>query len=460
MKFLALILISILVHDDALALDPKQARSTAISHIAVTLPAVRTQGSAQEKYWNIRRKAFQTALVSILNEKSYLTSTAINNEFLSTEDPETVARFLDKKEQDGLLILEIRNTLFRVSLRGPTGKFLAQWFHPTNAPLEKNEEVQLVKQITDSIIESFPYQGVVTKVGSGAVQINLGKKHNVQVGSVLNVYDYEGESPSFNSYKTYLGKIQVTKVGDKAAVAKPGRNTESIHSFAKVETIVSNQKKLQDTTERNQKGFFVGLGYHYMLLDSQTPSDNLSKQRRYRINLSPFYHLQTGYGPVNIGFTYGNTNSDSNFVTFMSGQLYYDFFEWPLGDTGAFALLGSGGVTYTDYKVTHQANPVITSFTTYSPFADFSLIYKLTGNTRFFGGMQLYYPTFSKDEVNGEGTPTTSYGFGFNGGLRVYVSPSVAFEGIIGSKYSNWVVAGRALQEIQFGTTFQGFYFF
>ncbi len=430
-----------------------------MTQAGVTIPFIRVKDTSAEKYWNIRKLAFQQAIVTLLNEKSYLVTSQVEAQVESTAPPQVAANSLKGKNINGLLVLEVRDQVFRVSLRGPAGQPLAQWAYPTSAPLNKLEEVKLVKTITDAIVESFPYQGVVTKSGSGGVLINLGKKHSIQPGTILNVYEYEGDSPSFNSPKNYLGKIEVTKVSENAAVARPSGKTQNLHNFAKVETIVASGAS-QESGAATRDSFFIGAGARYMLLDSQTPNDASSKQRRFRINLSQFYHLQTGYGPVSLGFDYGNVTSDGNLVTFMSGQLDWELFETALSESGDFTFQFSLGANYTDYKVTLPRAPVVASFTSYSPVADLSLLYRLTGNTRFFGGVQIYYPGFSSDAVNGASTPASSYGAGFDGGLRVYASPSVAFEGNVGSKYMNWVADGKALQEIQFGTTFQGFYFF
>ncbi|MBF0439357.1 MAG: tetratricopeptide repeat protein [Magnetococcales bacterium] len=84
---------------------------------------------------------------------------------------------------------------------------------------------QWAEQIAQKIKEKFPLQGRIVKIKPDEVIINLGQRHAVTEGMIFNVLG-DGEAIDLGDGEVMqdiepIGKIQVTRVQEKAAFAKP-----------------------------------------------------------------------------------------------------------------------------------------------------------------------------------------------------------------------------------------------
>jgi hypothetical protein len=414
--------------------------------------------------WKIRSRVLQDAVTESINNKSYLEALPTNVDFGTGLSDEKYFKIGEHYKVDGVFAFEARSfssenrsNEIRVVLKsGRNGRTMSAWRFPYKEPLSDPDLKTLAQQIATAIIADFPYIGYVKKVSGKSVLVNLGKKFKATEGTVLQVFEFEDEEPTFSSQKTILGRVMITKVAENGAIARVSRSSGGMHSFAKLEPYQKNANRQLDLSNRYFEDLWVSLGPQFTLLDTSAPDDRISSQRKYRVTLTPFYRLAAGMGPFVARFTYGKGNDEGTQMTYTEADFYYDVLLWDIGEKWK-AYTGLG-VNYAYYSF--ENSPRYVSATQYSPMLDQGFYYQVGPTTRLFLGFQLRYPTFASPILTAEAQPTTSYGLGGYIGLRVQVTPTVAFEGSVLNKLTTWQYTTGKLQEILFTSSFSGIYLF
>ncbi|HEX4926346.1 MAG TPA: hypothetical protein VFV50_19785 [Bdellovibrionales bacterium] len=411
----------------------------------------------------------QQAIVKVLNERSYVDA-SVFNQALSPEDDakKVVALMKTAKEQTAdstlaVLTGEIKDDALKMSLRsGLTGRSLVRWNFPIAAAgKDKTKAASLLQNVVDTIVRDFPYRGYIMFSKGENVQLNLGSRHAIRPGVRLSVFEFEGSKPTFSSPRTSLGEVVITKVSANLAIGKIKSQVAAIKKFAKVDIFVAQIANIQEHEVRYARKAWVATGLDFQFLDTQTPDTPIvMKQRRYKLTLSPFLRVGAGYGRLAAFVSYGSASNESNDVKFLMSQVSAEVIQADLGEDTS--MITSGGLTYSSYSSSQKPGAVapLASVTNYSGLIEQAIHYKVTSSTRFFGYGHLLYPYFSSDPENKEAKAFTSFAFGVGGGLRIYLFPNFAVESQIMTRMSNWTLSEGSIQEIQYGLSLQGIYFF
>lgn len=443
-------------------LDPAQ--ETTVSKVAVArIVPVKGQKPA------VNLDDLQQAIVKVLNERSYVDASVFNQLVGPSDDPKKVVALMKAaKEQTpdttlAVLTGELKDDALKMSLRsGLTGRSLVRWNFPVaSAGKDKTKAAALLQDVVDTIVRDFPYRGYIMFSKGENVQLNLGSRHSIRPGVRLSVFEFEGSKPTFSSPRTSLGEVVITKVSANLAIGKIKTQVADIKKFAKVDIFVAQIANIQEHEVRYARKAWVATGLDFQFLDTQTPDDPVVlKQRRYKLTLSPFIRVGGGYGRFAAFLSYGSASNESNDVKFMLTQLSAEVIQADLGEDTS--MITSGGLTYSSYSSSQKPGAVapLASVTSYSGLIEQAIHYKVTSSTRFFGYGQLFYPYFSSDPENKESSAFTSFAFGVGGGLRIYLFPNFAIESQIMTRMANWTLPNGSIQEIQYGLSLQGVYFF
>lgn len=401
--------------------------------------------------------------MNAINTKSYLEAVATGVDFGTGLSEERYFKIGEHYKVDGVFAFEARafagenrTNEIRVVLRsGKNGRTMSAWRFSYPEPLSNQELQSLAQRISNEIISDFPYVGFIKKVSGKNVLVNLGKKFQAKEGAVYQVFEFEDEEPTFSSQKAVLGRLMITKVAENGAIARISRSSSEMHSFAKIEPYRKTKNSPLDLSNRYFENFWMSLGPQFTLLDTTTPDDNISSQRKYRVTLTPFYRLAAGAGPFVARFTYGKGNDDGAQLTYTEADFYYDVLLLDLGEKikGYTGL----GLNYAYYEIN---SPRFTGATQYSPMIDQGLYFQVSSTTRLFLGIQIRYPTFASSVGTATASPSSSYGVGGYGGLRVQVTPEMAFEGSVLNKLTTWQYTTGKMQEVLFTSSFSGIYLF
>ena len=453
--FFILILLPFRGHTQGRRVD--SAQETTVSKIAVAKFDVEKRKRAP-----IPVDEMQQAITKVLNERSYVDAVILDKVVGPQEDSSRVVDITKARGVDAVLTGEFGADSLKMSLRtGLTGRSLVRWTFPTGSVLkDRSKQAAFLKDIVDTIVRDFPYRGFIMFVKGENVQLNMGSRHAIRPGVRLSVFEFDGQKPTFSSPKTQLGEVVISKVSANLAIGKIKSKSGNIRRFAKVDIFVAQAVNIQEHEVRYSRKAWVGAGFDFQFLDTQTPDGDDMKQRRYKLTLSPFIRVSGGLGRLAGSLSLGSASNDSNSVRFMMFQASYEAFQAELGDETS--MITSAGMTYSNYSASPKAGAAapLVSLTSYSALIEQAVHYKVTASTRFFGFGQLLYPYYATDEINKASAPFTSFGFGVGGGLRIYLFPNFAVESQIATRLSNWSMTGGSIQEIQYGLTLQGVYFF
>ncbi|MEQ1875905.1 MAG: hypothetical protein ABL958_04610 [Bdellovibrionia bacterium] len=403
----------------------------------------------------------QQAITKVLNERSYVEALVLDKVVGPQDDSSKVVDIAKQRQVDAILTGEFAEDALKMSLRsGMTGRSLVRWSFPLSDSI-KGKQQALLKDVVDTIVRDFPYRGYIMFVKGENVQLNMGSRHAIRPGVRLSVFEFEGARPTFSSPKTQLGEVVITKVSSNLAIGKIKVQSGTIRRYAKVDIFVAQIVNIQEHEIRYSRKPWASAGFDFQFLDTQTPDEPLDmKRRRYKLTLSPFIRIGGGFNRMVAFLSLGSASNDSNEVKFMIGQVSAEVFQAELGEETS--MITSAGLTYSNYSATAKPGAIapLVSASSYSGLIEQAVHYKVTASTRFYGFGQLLYPYFSSDDLNKSSSAFTSFGFGVGGGLRIYLFPNVAVESQITTRMSNWSMSTGSVQEIQYGLTLQGVYFF
>jgi hypothetical protein len=433
-------------------------KESAVDRIVVALFKANLKDPRLKKEWETRREDFQQVFALMLGEQSYLEVTTTPSEYELNEDKDMIKDEARETGVDGVLVGEYRGTTLELAVRsGATGRQLARYTIPV-PPLSDRTERQFFTAAVQAVVLGFPYRGFVLATKDERAKLNLGKKQALQVGTKLEVFEFEGLRPSFSSPQRKIGTLRITKINPDSAIAVVTSNSEPIRPYNKVAFAkLATPGEIKAET-RVHTGPWVTAGILYNYLDTQVSSDARTLQHRiYQLPLTPFITAGLGYSRFAANIAFGNASNTSNKVQFVVGDASYEVFPWKLGNK---ALITSLGAHYYSSKVTlntpdQATQPVpypLVSFTNYSGLLSEALSWVTSQQTKLFAEAKLLYPYFSTDAENGSSSAFGSFGFAGEAGLRVDVSKIFSIDGGLTGRFLRIALqTGDGISELQFG---------
>lgn len=436
-------------------------QETAVEEILVPYFIIATKQRDIRTVLAERRERIQQLLTIELNRKSYLEAKTVAREVARNGDVNILRSF--RASSGAVLTGEFDGLILKLSLRSTmSGRSLMDWSIPIPVPLDDSSEKNFLEDIVDSIVTDFPYRGYVISSKDNLVKLNLGKKQALSVGTKLTVFEFEGDDPDFSSPKKNLGDVIITQVAPNEAVGTFRGKSGGVPNFAKVAFEEQKVKSDAYIENRNYSRFWLSAGTEYMYLDTQVSdqTNNSLKRRQYQLSLTPFYKIGGGAGRFQGEASYASAVGDKATVSFILAQFTYEYLRFNFNRWGLVTSIGIGGSQYTSQPKANAVNPPVSTYSA-SVITEQHVQWVASPRTKVFGSLQLKIPTFSNDEINGDGVPFVSYGFRLHGGLRLDLSNLVAVENTISSQVMHYVFQdARALDEGSLGINLKALFKF
>lgn len=435
--------------------DDSPYEDTAVSKVAVAI-----FDTGNEQVSGTELSIIRDGIVRRLNEVSYLTALALNKVFPANANRAQL-RSTKSTGAEGVLVGHFGDGGVRVYLKSQNnGITLKSWFLPSPEKRDAPSLGALASSIADAITRDFPYKGYIMFAKEDKVQINVGNRFNVKPGQRLVVFEFEGEDANFSSFRRRIGEVVITQTSQNLAIAQIVKGRDRIERYNKVDIIQEAEGSIQDFDAKYNRGAFIGAGAEVLISDSASAGEPNLRLRRMKLTLTSFPKLLLGYNRLHITYLTGSTQIDDNTMKITVGTVGYELIRSSSTNFSLPLVLG-GYYSKLETNTNPSSPTALTSSVTYNPFLQWEIHWLLKQNVRFMGFASVAYPVFSNDVTNGNNNSVASFGTGFGGGLRIYLNPKFAVDGLMQSKWTSYSYPNNSgLQELMYGLSLMGIVLF
>lgn len=431
--------------------NQEKEKETAIDTIIVA--PFRVRNAENRLILGNRQQDVQKGIIQIINQRSYLAAESTFSEIAIAGAVSELKNLINNNPYSAVLAGEFRSQSLKLSLRRTTtGKTLQTWTLPLPSKLTDQTLKDYTVEIAQTVILGIPFRGFIVDKKGRQVKINLGKAQQIKQGDLLDVFEFEGEKPNYQSNKRKLGQLRVMRIAPQAAITEIQGTDNNIPLFSKVDFPKSEAPQLPEINQKQFDEFWIGIGGDLLFIDTKLSvvDDDLA-QREYQLTLTPFLNASLGMGPIAADIQLGSAENASNSVSFLNAQLLYAVSSRMADRFGFVTSLGVGAFSVNSQTKTNAIFPLTKSQTVYPLFEQY-FAFVLSERSRVFALGQLQIPKFSSDQVNGNSVPMGSFGFKTALGIRLLLSDSLGVENSINYQFSQLRFAqDKALQEVIFG---------
>lgn len=423
------------------------AKQTAVDRLHISLFTIKSQNETLQRV----QTQIQTALIKEFNSKSYWEAVPHYIELTAKASAKDIANLRDTKDHSAVLVGEFTNKLLKVAVRRyPNAKLLGVWSFPLPKAFTKAGLTSLLKDVVDTIVADTPYKGFIVQKRGEQVKINLGKRQTIKKGTVLEVFELDGQS--FESEKTRIGKIEIIRVAPEASIAEITSGEDEIKMYNKVTIGTERLRSLPSIQKKYFEEVWLAPTGQLIYIDTRISQETPElRKRQFQLTLSPLVGLSLGWKRLSATAITGSARNSSSSVSFLYGEAGIEVLS--RGDL-KFGLITSIGGGYAQYSVSNKANAALPLASTaiYYPFLEQAIHYGLSNRARIYGNLQLQFPKFSQDETNGSSLVAGSFGLKSDVGLRLNLSNALSIQNGIQYQFSQWSLKDNAaVAEVIYG---------
>lgn len=419
--------------------------------MTVSLFSGKAKDPSLNKLWLKRRGDFQKALTDKLNARSSFQSTSTQSEYGLDSSLDQIISETQSAGGDGALIGEFDGQNLKISIIGTLSEgSLATFGVPI---INLNGDInEMASSLANAIMAKFRYTGFIISTHKNEAKINIGRNQGAKVDALYAIYDFVGDAPTFSSPIHKVGELQITRVGDNAALGKITVATMAITPYLKVQLMHQHKqlvtRETKEVKKESQNGFWISAGAEFLSINTVVKNGNpaLIQQRMFEVPITAAGALGLGYSRFSLDVLYSNFSNSSNNVTYFEGTGRAQIYSVK---TASMILLSSLGFFYSQYGVTPAPNPsaLLVATNTYAPLLE----ERFQWATDIYFSAQLYLPLFSNDSANGGSALTQSFGGGLEAGWRYGLTEKIKFDlGARSHFFSISTQSGAGIQEFEF----------
>ncbi len=314
---------------------------------------------------------------------------------------------------------------------GRSGRAIADYKLDIPASLTEEGRKRAVDGVVDLLVQGAPYRGFATLVDSNDVHVNLGSRHGIAEGQILQVFEFAGSQPTFASSKTILGTVVITKV--KSPELAIGRIVDRFDqrrgpfpAFTKVSHVDVEPPRQSASARMAMEGLGFLAGIEMLSIKTRPAGPDFAN-RAYTLNSTPFVNFGIGAEKWFGQFWYGRASNPDESVSYVAVIAAYQLKYWG-GFRSGFSFSVGGAISqFSAATKVKTAVVELTDSSRYSPYFEFR--YQWVPNQRFrlFTSVETFYPFVSSDQDSA--MLPTSMAFGLTPGLRFSINDWISAEG-------------------------------
>jgi hypothetical protein len=359
---------------------------------------------------------------------------------------EEAVQLSKNSEVDGLLKVDIGKSIIDLKLFSiPGARSLDHWQIPrSKRATGKSQQAFLLEKITQTFVDDFPYQAIVTKVSGQEIELSVGQNSNVKEGTRFSVFEFGGKNPDFSSRKIETGEILITKTSPNRSWGQVTETSSQILPYNKIDLRETNKARLR----KQGDSFWLGSGIKQIFFDGEARTPSLS-HRQFRLPLLSMPFLRIGFGPLAAEGTYGTVNYSSINAKLAIAQVSYRIVTFNFLGSEKIRTSSSLGLYWQSFSIQSLNQPEVTS-TMKAPQLSQVFEVDVSPNAIFLVDVNLYLPVLSENQYDSSDS-SKSYGVGGGGGIKVQLTPSISVYGNVNAKRFSLSLASSDVVENTYG---------
>ncbi len=370
-------------------------------------------------------------IASKLSLKSYYLATCLEEAPVVGAPTPVFINLAQQRGVDAILAgTLVGERLILILYSGLSGRAIADYKTEIPSSLSEDGRKQAVAGIVDLLVRSAPYRGYITDVDSSEVQLNLGSRHGITPGTILEAFEFVGPQPTFESSTTILGTIEVREVrGPDVAVGRIvdrfDNRRRPFPAFAKVSHIEVEPPRQSPSARLAKEGMGFFAGIEILSIQTRAGESDFA-DRTYVLNGTPFVSLGVGAEKWFGQFWYGQAANPDESVSYAAALAAYQLKYWGGVRSGLSFSMGASLSQFSSVTKVKTADVELKDTSRYAPYFEFRYQWVPHQRFRLFASVETSYPFISSGQDSA--MLPTSVAFGITPGLRFGLNDWMAVE--------------------------------